>query len=56
MHGERVLLGGTAGQMASLHHLIKSSDSLRPEGRKVRVIKKIQALGHVCMQRCADGE
>lgn len=55
VHGERMLLGGTAGQMDSLHHLMKSSDSLRPQGRKVRVIKKIQALGHVCTQRCADG-
>lgn len=55
MHGERKLLRGTSGQMDSLHHLMKSNDSLWPEGRQVRAIKKIQAFGHMCVQRCANG-
>lgn len=54
VRGEGTLLGGTAEQMDSLHPLMKSSDSHWPEGRKDRVTKKIQACGHVCMQRCAD--
>lgn len=54
VRGEGLLLGGTAGLMDSLHPLGKSCDSLWPEGRQVRVIKRIQALGHVCVQGCAD--
>lgn len=50
VHGEGLL----HGPMDSLHPLGKSSDSLWPEGRQVRVIKMIQALGHVCVRGCAD--
>lgn len=49
------MLGGSAGQTDSLPPLMQSSDSLWPEGRKVRAIKKIQTVGHMYSQNRAAG-